>query len=284
MKLAVSNIAWSPNEAEDAYALLQAHGFTGLEIAPGLAFAGEADAFRPSAGAVHRLRASLDRHGLQLCSMQSLLFGVTGAQLFGTREERERIEAGLGRAIELADTLGVPNLVFGSPGNRAYPEAMGEERAHAEAADLFRRLGDHALRGGTRLAIEPNPAVYDTNFLTTVEAAARFVSALDHPGVTLNFDIGALIANGEVPQAGALFDLAGPRVSHVHISEPQLAAAPADSQSLATILASLTGRAYADWYSIEMRAPASGALEQLEESLAATRRAFVMAGGDGGDA
>lgn len=284
MKLAASNIAWSPDEAEAAYALLCAHGFTGLEIAPGLAFAGEEDAFRPSAGAVARFRASLERHGLELCSMQSLLFGVAGAQLFGSSDERVRIEAALARAISLAEQLGAPNLVFGSPGNRAYPDTMGEARAHAEAAEVFRRLGDKALAAGTRLAIEPNPAVYGTNFLTTVEAAAWFVGELDHPGVTLNFDIGALITNGEVPRAGAILDLAGPRVSHVHISEPGLAAAPADSQCLAGIVANLDLRGYAGWYSIEMRAPDSGAHEQLEKSLAATRRAFVLAEGAAGNA
>ena len=69
MKLAVSNIAWPPHEAEAAYALLAAHGFTGLEIAPGLAFAGEDDAFQPSAGAVSAtmaLETALVRTYIQL--------------------------------------------------------------------------------------------------------------------------------------------------------------------------------------------------------------------------
>ncbi|MFM5907978.1 MAG: sugar phosphate isomerase/epimerase family protein [Novosphingobium sp.] len=275
--LAVSNIAWAPDEAEAACALMARHGATGLEIAPGLAFAGEEDRLRPSAAGVAALRQRLGRFGLTLVSMQSLLFGVSGAQLFGSAEERETLEQGLRRAIDLAERLELPNLVFGSPGNRAYPDSMDEAQAHDAAADVLRRLGDRALAAGTRLAIEPNPAVYGTNFLTTAAAAARFVAALGHDGITLNYDIGALITNGEVAQAGALHDLALGRVSHVHISEPGLAAAPADSQCLAGIAASLMQKGYAGWYSIEMRAPAEGALEQLEQCLVRAGQAFSLA-------
>ncbi|MFM5932184.1 MAG: sugar phosphate isomerase/epimerase family protein [Novosphingobium sp.] len=277
VKLAVSNIAWAPDEAEAACALLAAHGATGLEIAPGLAFADQDDRLRPSAGAIAALKQRLDHFGLALVSMQSLLFGVSGAQLFGSAEERERLEQGLYRAIDLAERLELPNLVFGSPGNRAYPGSMTEGEALDAAAHVFRRLGDRARAAGTRLAIEPNPAVYGTNFLTTVDDAARFVAALGHDGITLNYDIGALITNGEVPQAGALYDQAGARVSHVHISEPGLAAAPADSQGLASIVASLEQRGYAGWYSIEMRAPPTGALDQLKRSLASASAAFSEA-------
>ena len=45
MRLAVSNIAWRAEEAEAALDRLQVLGVAGLEIAPGLAFAGEPDAW-----------------------------------------------------------------------------------------------------------------------------------------------------------------------------------------------------------------------------------------------
>lgn len=276
-RLAISNIAWPPAEARAAYTLLRRYGFTGLEIAPGLAFAGEDDAFAPSDAAVRDFRAELAAHDLELCSMQSLLFGVAGAQLFGSPEERERIEAALGRAIDLAGGLGVPNLVFGSPGNRSFPGTMSENEAQTQAREVFRRLGDRATGAGTRLAIEPNPAIYGTNFLNTVEETARFVASLDHPSVMLNYDIGALIANQETDRAGEIYALARGKVSHAHISEPGLGPAPADSGALRAIVRALAGGGYSGWYSIEMRAPSGDALEQLENALAMTREAVAEA-------
>lgn len=275
-KLAVSNIAWAPEEAREAYALLAGRGFTGLEIAPGLTFAGEADVFRPSPQALAALRADLAEFDLKLVSMQSLLFGVSGAQLFGSADELAVFESALGRAIDLAEMLALPNLVFGSPGNRAYPAGMGADDVAERSGAVFRRLGDRAAAAGTRLAIEPNPAAYNTNFLTTVRAAADYVAWLDHPAVTLNFDIGALHLNGEADQAGTIFAAAGPRVSHVHISEPQLGPAPADAAALAAILAPMLKQGYDRWFSIEMRSPGAGAMAQLAASLERTRAAFAI--------
>lgn len=75
MRLAVSNIAWLPDEAMDAYAIMANAGCGGLEIAPGLAFSGESDPFAPSNEAIARIRRDIGQFGLELVSMQSLLFG-----------------------------------------------------------------------------------------------------------------------------------------------------------------------------------------------------------------
>lgn len=267
MKLAISNIAWAPVDARAAYALLARHGCTGLEIAPALAFPDAADPFAPDTAQVARFAAERGEFGLELVSMQSLLFGVTGAQLFGTSEERATFADAMGRAIDLAGRIGVPNLVFGSPRQRAFPESMTAEAAREQAAEMFTRLGDRARAAGTVIALEPNPASYGTNFLTTVTKAAAFVAALDHPAITLNFDIGALIANGETADVAALWRVAAGRISHVHISEPELAPAPADPALLARLADELTALGYGGWFSIEMRQPEAPALPEIDMRL-----------------
>jgi sugar phosphate isomerase/epimerase len=287
MRLAVSNIAWSPGHAPAAYGLMRRHGATGLEIAPRLAFPGEDDPFRPSASALAALRAELAAFGLRAVSMQALLFGLPGAQLFGSAEQVAAFERAIERAIDLAGTLDIANLVLGAPRNRAYPEALTAADANARAAALLRRLGDRALAAGARLAVEPTPAAYGTNFLNTVAQAAAFVAALDHPGVTLNFDLGALYQNAEADRAETLYDLAGGRVSHVHVSEPDLAAAPADPGRLTAIAGSLLARGYEGWFSIEMRETPDGGLGALERALRDTAGALAAArraAGEGTDA
>lgn len=284
MKLAVSNIAWPPDRTQAVYPLLQAGGITGLEVAPALILPESEDPFLPTVAQVDRALAAAARRGLQLVSMQSLLFGVSGAALFESDAARARLEVALLRAIELARILGIPNLVFGSPRQRAYPATMLAADAQALAADLFRRLGDRALEAGTRIAIEPNGRAYGTNFLNRVEEAADFVALLDHPGIVLNFDIGALHMEGDFDRAPQIASQASSIIGHVHVSEPMLAPAPADAGQAAMALQALNDAGYRGWYSIEMAATTDplrdlcAAIERLRSAVALTSGGRDLAG------
>jgi sugar phosphate isomerase/epimerase len=256
MKLSMSNIAWSPDERLEAYAILAEAGFTGLEIAPGLFFHAAADPFDPDAATAATALAEMADAGLALVSMQSLLFGVAGAALFEGREARAAFEAGMHRAIRLAERFGIPNLVFGSPLQRRVPEGLAMAEALDQAAEVFRKLGNAAAAAGTRIGIEANPAAYGTNFCTTLGEALGFVALVDHPAIVPHLDLGAMHMNGEFASAPARLPDLTPRLSHVHVSEPELAPAPADPAALAPVLAGLAAAGYARAVSIEMkRAP-----------------------------
>ncbi|MBZ4689233.1 MAG: hypothetical protein JG765_484 [Cereibacter sp.] len=277
MKLAVSNIAWSPAHRAAVYDMLQTHGVRGLEIAPGLFFDRSADPFAPTeeelAQAVHEAR----RAGLELVSMQALLFGAEGAALFGSPAEREAFRSAMLRAIALAGRLSIPNLVFGSPRQRVVPEGMTEAEAQELALRSFAELGDAARRAGTKLGVEANPAVYGTNFLTTLEEADAFVARLDHPAVTLILDLGAMHMNGAFPRiADCVAGLTSP-ISHVHVSEPHLAPAPADAGQAATALTALSRRGYCGWVSIEMKQPPEPVVATLEAALGRLQQAVGLA-------
>lgn len=258
MKLAMSNIAWAPEERLAAYAILADAGFTGLEIAPGLLFHAAADPFVPDDTSAHTAISEMTDAGLTLVSMQSLLFGVTGAALFGPPEARAAFETGMARAIALAERFGIPNLVFGSPIQRRVPDGMAMDEALANAAALFRRLGEAALAAGTRITIEANPAAYGTNFLTTLDEAEAFVAAVDHPGIALILDLGAMHMNANFASVPARIPALAARLNHVHVSEPDLAPAPADPAALAPVMRALSGAGYAKAVSIEMKRPPEG--------------------------
>lgn len=269
MRLAISNIAWKPREAEAVLDVLAEIGAEGLEIAPALAFPDAPDPFEPSSRTVGEFHASLARRRLRVVSMQSLLFGVQGAALFGSAAERERFETGIARAIRLAGWVGVPNLVMGSPANRVIPEAMDRAAAEIEARETFRRLGDLCLANRTVLALEPNPRAYGTNFLTTIAEATAFAQIVDHPGITINFDLGSLHMNGEIDRVEPLFAAARDRTSHVHVSEPQLAPAPRDRELFRSAAAAILRQGYDRWFSIEMRAPSDDNIDAVRQALAA---------------
>lgn len=255
MNLAASNIAWPYDRRIEAYGVLADHGFGGLEIAPALLLGESADPFAPDDRDVARAVAELEAFGLRLVSMQSLLFGVEGAALFGTADERAELVAALRRAIALAGRLGIANLVFGSPLQRVIPDDLPHDDAWDQAASVFRSLGDMAQDCGAVIAVEPNPAAYGTNFLTTLLEAEAFVQQVDHAGIRFNLDLGAATMNGEQGELDALVARSVDRVSHVHVSAPNLAPAPTSSGDVAPVLSLLRRAGYTGWYSIEMRCP-----------------------------
>lgn len=258
MKCSVSNIAWLPEERLEAYRALERARFTGLEIAPGLFFHDADDPFTPDAASATRAIAEAEAAGLSLVSMQSLLFGVSGAALFEGAEARAAFEQGMIRAVELAGRFGIPNCVFGSPVQRRVPNGMERDRAVDEAAQVFARLGDIANREGTAIAVEANPAVYDTNFLTNLGDAFAFVERVDHPAIVAILDLGAMHLNGEFADTPGQINGLMPRLNHVHVSEPYLACAPDAQTDLAPVLNALTAAGYSKAVSIEMKRPRDG--------------------------
>ena len=254
----MSNIAWLPDERREAYAILAEAGITGLEIAPGLFFHAAADPFVPEAAVAEAALAEAADAGLALVSMQSLLFGVTGAGLFDGPEARAAFIAGMTRAIVLAGRFGIPNLVFGSPVQRRVPAGMAMADALEDAAAVFRQLGELAAAQGTRITIEANPAAYGTNFCTTLEEAEAFAALIDHPAVALILDLGAMHMNGSFASVPARLPALTPRLNHVHVSEPDLAPAPADAAALAPVLRGLRAAGYAKAVAIEMKRPPEG--------------------------
>lgn len=258
MKLAISNIAWAPDERYDAYDAMVEAGVAGLEIAPSLFFHAAEDPFLPSEVVARTALAEIAARGLTLVSMQSLLFGISEAGLFGSCEARANFVRAMERAIALAGRFGIPNIVFGSPSQRRVPEGLLMNEALDQAAEVFRGLADAARSAGTKIAIEANPSAYGTNFLNTLDETADFVERVDHPAVVYVLDLGAMHMNNDFSTTAARIPALMPRLSHVHVSEPNLAPAPHDAEALAPVIHALRGAAYGKSVSIEMKRPPEG--------------------------
>ena len=273
MTLGVSNIAWLKEERMSAYSLMEGAGLTGLEIAPRLFFAEADDPFNPDNPSAAAALAEIKAHGLSLVSMQSLLFGVHGASLFGDEVAQEAFEHGMNRAIELANRFEIPNLVFGSPIQRRIPISMPYGEAIERAVEVFYRLGDQAAQAGTFISIEPNPMSYGTNFLNTLEEVESFVALVNNRAVGWVLDLGAMHMNNASGTVLARITTKPALLHHVHISEPELAPAPNDPKHLAPILAGLLAAKYKCAVSIEMKRHDSG-LNILRSRIDALISAF----------
>lgn len=210
MKLSVSNIAWPKEWDEDIYCLMKELGYSGLEIAPTRIFP---DNPYEDLSRVSEWYESI-RDRFVIPSMQSIWFGRT-ENIFGTKEERERLSDYTKKAICFAEKIECKNLVFGCPRNRV----ISDKGDWAVAVEFFEKLGAYAQEHHTVIGMEANPPIYHTNFLNTTSDTIKFIETVGSNGCKLNLDVGTMIENGESLQC---LDGKEDLIHHVHISEPGL--------------------------------------------------------------
>ncbi len=212
MKLAVSNIGFAKEDEPEIYEFLKSLNFTGLEIAPTRVFETTPYDFNNEFNVF--CNNIKQQYNLQVCSMQSIWYGVT-QNIFGTKDDVDFLIQYTKKAIDFASAGGCKNLVFGCPKNRNMPS----EASINAADDFFWQISQYAHEKGCVIALEPNPTIYATNFINTTKQAFDYKKKIDSPGLMVNVDLGTIINNGET------FDDVKNNieyVSHIHISEPYL--------------------------------------------------------------
>lgn len=216
MRLAISNIAWDIAEDAAVAALLQRYEVDAIDIAPGKYFPQPAKA---TVSDMDQVKNWWAKRGIEITGMQALLFGTTGLNVFGPPESRHAMLQHLDAVCRIGAGLGAHRVVFGSPKNRDR-SGLSDAETLAVALSFFRRLGDIAASHGVMICLEPNPACYGANFMTTSAETAQVVTQIAHPAIRMQFDTGALTINGEDPVT-VLQGSAG-MIGHVHASEPNL--------------------------------------------------------------
>ncbi len=241
MKYAISNIAWPKTEDQALLTRLKALGFTGLEIAPTrLIETSPYDQLEEAS----RLASQIQRdYQLEIASMQSIWYGKTEA-LFESAQERKKLSDYTKKAVLFAKAMGCKHLVFGSPRNR-----VRGKHPTSDVYGFFTDIARFAASHNCVIGLEPNPKIYNTDFINTLGEALDFVQLINHPGLKINLDFGALIENGI---DWALVKKALPHVSHVHISEPFLAPIEARDEHR-VLIEHLNAIDYGGYVSIEMK-------------------------------
>jgi D-psicose/D-tagatose/L-ribulose 3-epimerase len=217
MRIAISNIAWDIVEDDKVASLLALYNIDAIDIAPGKYFP---DLANTKESDILKVKDYWLEKGIELTGMQSLLFGTQGLNLFGTDEVQELMLDHLGNICRIAGILGSTRLVFGSPKNRDRSN-LSDQEAEDIAVNFFRALGEKALQHDVTICLEPNPACYGANFMTTGVETFNIVKAVDHPSIKMQLDTGAITINNE--DINTLLEISHPYIGHIHISEPGLA-------------------------------------------------------------
>lgn len=213
IKLAISNIAWNKNMDTEIYDFLKQNSIDGLEIAPTRIV--EINPYDNLDDAIEKVKTIKNEFNLNIVSMQSIWFGKT-EKIFESEESFNELLAYTYKAIDFASAIGCPNLVFGSPKNR---NMFDYNEDYPKAIDFFTKIGLYAKEKGVVIAIEPNPTIYNTNFLNYTNEALEFVRKINLESIKINYDLGTVIENQEdldIIKNNLAF------INHIHISEPNL--------------------------------------------------------------
>ena len=253
MKLAASNIAWAVEENDAAARILLDAGARGVEVAPGTLFE---DPFSASEQEIATVRRVWNDRGLDIVSLQALLYGRPDLRIFGDRAARERTAKQLRSVTRMAAALGAGAMVFGSPRNRLR-EDMPVDVAERIAAEFFGELGAYAAERGLALCLEANAPAYGCDFICRTKDAVALVRRVDHPGFRVQVDTSTMAMNGE--DYLTAIGMALPYAAHVHISEPHLGpVGPHGQVPVKTVLEAIDAGHYNGWVSVEMRPVTDG--------------------------
>lgn len=258
--LAASNIGWAAQDDETVYTLMKQLGYTALEIAPTRLFPQNPyDHLEEAADFAQNMQQG---YGLRIASLQSIWYGQAGS-IFD-RAQAEQLLAYTAKAFDFARACRCKNMVFGCPRSRAIPEG----RTAAEAEAFFRRVADLAMGKYVTFALEPNPPIYGTNYLNGTVETMQLVEKFRCIGIGVNLDIGTMVYNGEsIGEVAPYMRF----VSHIHISEPNLA--PIQPRPLHAELAALLKTVgYRNAVSVEMKCTD---LDTLRRSLAYVAEVFA---------
>jgi len=248
MNLSISNIAWTTEQDEEMYCFLNSNSFWGIEIAPTRIFS-EAP-YDKLTEANEFSRRLINDYNIRVSSMQSIWYGITES-IFGSDDDRQMLVDYTKKAVDFANTIGCPNIVFGCPKNRIVPSNAVFDDYLAIAYGFFCEIGNYAAGSGICISLEPNPTIYNTNFINTTIEAFDLCKILNNSGIKINIDLGTMIHNGEdieILKENIMM------INHIHISEPYLV--PLEKRTLHyDLIKELQSLSYDKSISIEMSNP-----------------------------
>lgn len=212
MKYSISNIAWNETDDEVMYEYINLAGFHAIEIAPTrLCKENPYDNIDIS---LTKAKILKEKYNLDISSMQSIWFG-RNENIFHSKVERNILLEYTKKAIDYAVALSCNNLVFGCPRNRI----IDNVDQIMIADEFFFKIGELANSTGVVIAFEPNPTIYNTNFINTTKEAASLIKRINSEGLKINMDLGTVIWNNEDLDE-ILKNIK--YINHIHISEPYL--------------------------------------------------------------
>ena len=191
MKLCFSNIAWSKKENKEIIDLFNQEKIRYLEYAPDLIIKN----FKKKEN-IFKVKKFWQKKKIKLYSMQSVLYRVKNAFVFGDNNQQNIFYNGVKEKVLLAKKLGTKVIVFGSPKSK---KTFGKSKKILNYLfeSNMRKIAKICEKAKITFCLEANPKVYGTKYLTHTNQALSLVKKIDNKYFKLNLDLGTIISNNE---------------------------------------------------------------------------------------
>jgi len=270
MKLAVSNIAWHPQEEQEIAELLQKMGVKYLEIAPTKMATIPIDL---SPDQITDYIKFWEGFGIKIVAFQSMLFNRPDLSIFTSSELRNETLNYLTEFIKLGKKFDISAMVFGSPKNRQIGD-LSKDTADRLAIEFFNSIGDEAKHADLYFCIEPNAPQYGCDYIINTAEGFELVTKINNPAVGLHLDTGCMSLAGDNFNDSILKSRS--ILKHFHISSPMLDQVEqrpdVDHEEAADALRSID---YEGYVSIEMKPLELGLNKaRVEEAVAFAKNIY----------
>lgn len=267
MKIAVSNIAWQLAEEESIAQIMQALEIKGVEIAPTKVWRSPLSV---TSNEIDEYKHFWQSRNIEIVALQALLFGRPDLTIFEDTQTRRSTLTYLIDTIELGSKLGAKVLVFGAPKNRKVGN-LNRQEIDDISINFFHEIGKVAVKWGINFCIEPNPQVYECDFITDSYQGFELVNKVNSDGFKLHLDTASMTLSNESIQTALKQSFS--KLCHFHISEPLLAPLGENNVNHSVFGETLATLNYQGWTSVEMKAqhPACNSLNVSESLQFATK-------------
>ncbi len=260
MKLSISNIAWDIEIEEEVFYTLKNNSIYNIDISLSKYFN---NINLISDNDIASLKSYFSSNSIEVIGMQSLLFGLDKLNIYKSSEDREFLLNHLTKTCIVAEKLNIKKLVFGSARNRNY--CNKGSFSDNIAFDFFYKLALIGKKYNLFICLEPQPKIYNSNFLTDSSETADFVRLIGNNNFKMQLDIGSMIVNKESPELIIKYsDLYG----HIHLSEPYLKPIDRNNEKHYQFSKIITNNLTSDFITIEMLTKGvSEPINKIESSI-----------------
>ena len=255
----ISNLAWKKKEEKKALEILKKNKIKLLEFAPNLLLNNQF-----SNKEIKKVKRRCIKYGLKPYSMQSVLYNVKDAFVFGSKYQNYTFISELKKKIILAKRLGVKIIIFGSPANK---KRFNKNRALLDKTFIstFRKISSFCRQNDVNICLEPNPKIYKSEYLLNTKEAIKLIKKINKKNVLLNFDLGASLANKENLEKLVKSNIS--YIGHVQISVPKLKNLAKYKKEIKKFLKVLKKTNYRKAISMEVLAQKNKNLINLEKNI-----------------
>ncbi|MBP7934420.1 MAG: sugar phosphate isomerase/epimerase [Phycisphaerae bacterium] len=214
MRLATCSEPWRDSAIEDVFATAAEIGFDGVELAP-FTMADHVAEIPPSRRK-QIVKAAGDA-GVEIVGLHWLFVSPKGLHLTTPDASvRQRSADYLKALVDFCGDVGGTVMVFGSPKQRSIEPPVTFEEGWKRAKEVWASAGDTLAARGVTLCLEAL-APAETNFINTIEQAARMADEIGHPNIDIMLDCKAMSSMPE----GVIGTIRrfGRRAKHFHANE-----------------------------------------------------------------